>query len=131
MAAYSPMEQSGAQGSIRPGRDRAPRACATEEKKEVSREAAQNRRKNEKQTGKKREGGKGARGKRQGQESIIFESVALVVPGLKITELGGGKKVRRSGRDASKVKKQRFDWKFPIGSPEKDDFFPFFGVLDP
>ena len=49
----------------------------------------------------------------------------------KIAKLGGGKKVRRSGREGPKIEKRRFDWKFPIGGPEKGDFFPFFGVLGP
>ena len=62
---------------------------------------------------------------------VIFESTALVAPSAKIAEPGGAKKVGRSGREGPKIEKQRFDWKFPIGGPEKGDFFPFFGVLRP
>ena len=62
---------------------------------------------------------------------VIFESAALVAPSAKIAEPGGAKKVGRSGREGPKIEKQRFDWKFPIGGPEKGDFFPFFGVFDP
>ena len=62
---------------------------------------------------------------------VIFESAALVVPSAKIAEAGWGKKVGRSDRRGPKIEKQRFDWKFPIGGPEKGDFFPFFGVFDP
>ena len=61
---------------------------------------------------------------------VIFESAALVAPSAKIAEPGGAKKVGRSGREGPKIEKQRFDWKFPIGGPEKGDFFPFFGVFD-
>ena len=49
----------------------------------------------------------------------------------KIAKLGGGKKVRRSGREAPKTEKRHLDWKFPSGGPEKGDFFTVFGVLTP
>ena len=48
----------------------------------------------------------------------------------KIAKLGGGKKFGGPA-GGPKTEKRHFDWKFPIGGPEKGDFFPFFGVLGP
>ena len=62
---------------------------------------------------------------------VVCKSLLLARPSAKITELGGAKKVRRSGREAPKTEKRHLDWKFPSGGPEKGDFFPFFGVLGP
>ena len=62
---------------------------------------------------------------------VIFESAALGAPRAKIAEPGGAKKVGSSGREGPKTEKQCFDWKFPIGGPEKGDFFPVFDFLGP
>ena len=57
----------------------------------------------------------------------VFEGSGLARRSAKIAKLGGGRIVRRSGREGPKIEKRCFDWKFPIGGPEKVDVFPFFG----
>merc|ERR1711911_44220 len=100
-------------------------------KKEGRRETFPYRGKNEHQTGNKRQRGNWQKEREKAKREEVFERAGLARRSAKITKLGGGKKVRRSGQEAPKTEKRHLDWKFPSGGPEKGDFFPFFGVLRP
>ena len=100
-------------------------------KKEGRRETFPYRGKNEHQTGNKRQRGNWQEERKKAKREEVFERFGLARRSAKIAKLGGGKKVRRAGREGPKTKKLCFDWKFPIGGPEKGDFFPVFGFLGP
>ena len=102
-------------------------------KKQGRRETSPYRGKNEHQTGNKRQRGNynWQKEREKAKREEVFERAGLARRSAKIAKLGGGKKIRRSGQEAPKTEKRHFDWKFPIGGPEKGDFLPFFGVLHP